>query len=190
MEKREEIVFVKKIVSGDEKAFREFYKMFFPKIYKYAYRKLQNREQAEDITSETFFKIFKHLDTYESRMNEGLDIWVYSIERNAIRDLFRKNASVKILPLEEKWGNVLLPPIDDPYIMMERKEIEEIINEELQKIPKQYREIIKLRFFKKKHIREIAATLGKNEGAIKIMQFRALSALKEKVKERIKNANQ
>ena len=190
MEKREEIIFVKKIVSGDEKAFREFYKMFFPKIYKYAYRKLQNREQAEDITSETFFKIFKHLDTYKSRMNEGLDIWVYSIERNTIRDLFRKNTGIEILPLEEKWGNVLLPPIDDPYIMIERKEIEEIINEELQKIPKQYQEIIKLRFFKKKCIREIAATLGKNEGAIKVMQFRALSALKEKVKERIKNANQ
>ncbi len=190
MKKREEIILIKKIVSGDEKAFREFYKMFFHKIYKYAYRKLQNREQAEDITSETFFKIFKHLDTYESRMNEGLDIWVYSIERNTIRDLLRKNAGVEILPLEEKWGNVLLPIIDDPYIMIERKEIEEIINEELQKIPKQYREIIDLRFFKKKRIREIAATLGKNEGAIKIMQFRALSALKEKVKERIKNANQ
>jgi len=169
LEKREEIIFVKKIVSGDEKAFREFYKMFFPKIYKYAYRKLQNREQAEDITSETFFKIFKHLNTYESRMNEGLDIWVYSIERNTIRDLFRKNAGIEILPLEEKW---------------------EIINEELQKIPKQYQEIIKLRFFKKKCIREIAATLGKNEGAIKVMQFRALSTLKERVKERIKNANQ
>jgi len=102
LEKREEIIFVKKIVSGDEKAFREFYKMFFPKIYKYAYRKLQNREQAEDITSETFFKIFKHLNTYESRMNEGLDIWVYSIERNTIRDLFRKNAGIEILPLEER----------------------------------------------------------------------------------------
>ncbi|MCD6107313.1 MAG: hypothetical protein J7J57_03815 [Caldisericaceae bacterium] len=57
-------------------------------------------------------------------------------------------------------------------------------------MPKQYQEIIKLRFFKKKCIREIAATLGKNEGAIKVMQFRALSALKERVKERIKNANQ
>jgi len=187
VKKGEEIVLIRKITSGDTEAFRKFYKMFFPKVYKYAYRKLQNREQAEDITSETFLKVLKHLKDYRSKIDSGLDIWIYSIERNSIRDWLRKNAGVEILPLEEKWGNVLNPPINDPYVMMERKEIEETVDDALKEIPEQYREIIELRFFKKKCIREIAATLGKKEGAVKVMQFRALNALKEKVKEKMKN---
>ncbi len=187
MERREEIALIRKIISKDERAFRQFYELFFPKVYRYAYRKLQNREQAEDITSETFLKVLKSLGNYESRMSGGLDIWIYSIERNCIRDWFRKNAGVEVLPLEEKWGDVLNPLIEDPYVLMERREIEKTVDEALEEIPGQYRELIELRFFKKKRIKEIAAMLGKNEGAVKVMQFRALNALKEKIKEKMES---
>lgn len=187
MNRKEEIALIKKILSKDEKAFRQFYELFFPKVYRYAYRKLQNKEQAEDITSETFLKALKNLDSYESRMNGGLDIWMYSIERNCIRDWFRKNAGVEVLPLEEKWGNVLDPLIEDPYVLIEREEIEKTVDEALKEIPAQYREVIELRFFKKKRIKEIATMLGKKEGAVKVMQFRALNALKEKIKEKMES---
>ncbi len=187
MEKREEVALIGKINSGDEEAFRQFYKLFFPKVYRYAYRKLQNREQAEDITSETFLKVLKSLSNYKSRMSGGLDIWMYSIERNCIRDWFRKNAGVEVLPLEEKWGRVLNPLIEDPYMLIEREEIEKTVDEALKEIPEQYREVIELRFFKKKHIKEIATALAKNEGAVKVMQFRALNALKEKIKEKMES---
>ena len=61
MEIKKEKELVRRIAKGDELAFDVFYKMFFSKVYKYAYRKLKNGEQAEDVTSETFFKALKGL---------------------------------------------------------------------------------------------------------------------------------
>ena len=185
MEIKKEKELVRRIAKGDELAFDVFYKMFFPKVYKYAYRKLKNREQAEDVTSETFFKALKGLKSFESRSNGGLDIWMYTIERNVIRDFFRKNLGVEILPFEEKWSKLLNPSVDDPYITIERKEIDEIIKECISKLPDQYKKVIDLRFYKEMSLKEIATSLGKTIGAVKVLQYRALKKLKDLVEEQI-----
>ena len=185
MKLEEEKKLVEKIVSGDENAFEQFYGIFFPRVYKYAYKKVRNREQAEDVTSETFLKALRGLSKFESKMDGGLDIWMYTIERNIIRDFFRKNAGIDVLPFEETWNRVLDPLIEDPYITIERKEIDETIAKCLSELPDQYRDILKMRFFKRMSLREIATSLDKTVGAVKVLQFRALRRLKKLVEEKI-----
>ncbi len=185
MKLEEEKALVEKIKNGDERAFERFYRMFFPKVYKYAYRKLKNREQAEDVTSETFFKALKSIKNFKSRENGGLDIWMYVIERNIIRDFFRKNAGVSILPLEEKWNEKLNPVVDDPYVTIEKEEIDRIVKDCLEELPVQYKNVLEMRFFKKMTLKEIATALDKSVGAVKVMQFRALKKLKELLEVRL-----
>ncbi len=174
---------VKRILNNDEVAFDLFYKRFFPKVYKYAYRRLKNREQAEDITSETFFKALKGFKKFESRTEGGLDIWMYTIERNVIRDFFRKNIGIEILPFEEVWTKTLHPSVDDPYITIERKEIEATVMRCLEQLPEQYKRVIEMRFFKNMTVKEIATAINKTGNATKVLQFRALKRLKGLVEE-------
>jgi RNA polymerase sigma-70 factor (ECF subfamily) len=178
---------VKRIVKGNESAFREFYERFFEKVYKYAYGKVKNREDAEDITEETFFKAFKGLGNFEEQFEGGLDIWMYSIERNVVRDYFRKRTGYSVLPFEEQWNAILNPPIDDPYVTAEKSEIEKIISESLQELPEQYREVINLRFFKNMSLKEIATLMKRNVGAVKVLQFRAMRKLRAIIKEKMGN---
>lgn len=178
---------VKDIVNGDENAFREFYERFFDKVYKYAYRKVKNRSDAEDITEETFLKALKGFKNFEERFEGGLDVWMYTIERNVVRDYFRRQTGFSVLPFEERWSIILNPPIDDPYVTAERAEIKEIINTSLNDLPEQYREIIEFRFFRNMSLKEIANIMGKSIGAVKVLQFRALQKLRILVKEKMEH---
>ncbi len=184
---KSDIALVKDIVNGKEGAFKEFYERFFEKVYKYAYRKVKNRSDAEDITEETFLKALKGFRNFEERFEGGLDVWMYTIERNVVRDYFRKRTGFSVLPFEERWNIILNPPIDDPYVTAEREEIKEIINASLNDLPEQYREVIELRFFKNMSLKEISGVMGKSVGAVKVLQFRAIQKLRNIVKEKMRH---
>ncbi|MGC8721096.1 MAG: RNA polymerase sigma factor [Caldisericaceae bacterium] len=179
---------VKRIKDGDEVAFRQFYERFFLRVYKYASRRVRNRESSEDITSEVFLRILKGIKNFEVRGKDSLDVWVYSIARNVVCDWFRKNAGVEVLPLEEGFIEVLAPILNDPYSTAEREEVERYIKEALSELQENYREVIEMRFYRRKKLADIAFELGKSVDAVKVMQFRALKNLKDKVEEKIKSA--
>ncbi|PIW10407.1 MAG: hypothetical protein COW37_03335, partial [Caldiserica bacterium CG17_big_fil_post_rev_8_21_14_2_50_35_7] len=100
MNKDREKKILSEILNGDEVAFDEFYEEYFPKVYKYAYKRVKSREVVEDLTSETFIKVLKGLPHFEVREYGGLDVWIYKIERNVIRDWFRRNIGKETLPFE------------------------------------------------------------------------------------------
>lgn len=178
---------VRKIRDGDEEAFKLFYREYFPRVYKYAYRRVKARELAEDLTEETFLKVLRSFKYFELKEGLTLDMWIYAIERNVVRDWFRKNAGFEILPFEEKFENKLLPILQDPYSSAENEVINDYIKESLLELPAQYREVIELRFYRRKSIKSIALELNKSEGAVKVLQFRAIKALKEKIEEKLEN---
>jgi RNA polymerase sigma-70 factor (ECF subfamily) len=187
MDKEKEKKILSGILKGNERAFDDFYEEFFPKIYKYAYKRTKSREVAEDLTSETFIKVLKGLPHFEVREYGGLDVWVYKIERNVIRDWFRRNIGRETLPFEEKWEERFFPLLNDPYIMMEASEIRDFVNCALNELPLQYKEIINLRFFERKSIKELAMILNKTEDNVKVLQFRALNALRNRLKEKLQD---
>jgi len=178
---------IERIKNGDGEAFRIFYREYFPKIYNYAYRRVKVKETAEDLTEETFFKVFKAFRTFQLKEGFTLDMWIYAVERNVVRDWFRKNVGFKILPLEERFDSAFTPLLNDPYSTAENELVGNYVKSSLKEIPERYRRIIELRFFKGKHIKEIALELKKSEGAVKVLQFRALKALKEKIEEKLRN---
>ncbi len=179
---------IEQIRNGNEEAFRAFYREYFPRVYKYAYRRVKVRELAEDLTSETFIKVMKSFEKgFELREGISLDVWVYAIERNVIRDWFRKNAGFSILPLEEKFESRFASLLEDPYSSAEKEAVNDCLKTALEEIPAQYKALIKMRFFRRMSIKEIASELGKTEGAVKVLQFRAIRALKKKVEDKIED---
>jgi RNA polymerase sigma-70 factor (ECF subfamily) len=167
-------------------AFAELYDQYYPKIFGYVLRRTANLETAQDITSETFLKALKKLWQFQWR-NISFSPWVYKIATNEVNQYFRKAEYKKSVSLEElqEQGFELLSPHDPESELIEAQEklkqhldfLE--IQERIVRLPAKYQEVIALRFFEKRQIKEIAEILGKREGTIKSLLHRAVEKLRE-----------
>ena len=170
----------------DPDAFAELYEHYYPKIFGYALRRTANLEAAQDITSETFFKALRKLWQFRWR-NTSFSSWLYKIATNEINQYFRKAEYKKSISLEElqEQGFELISPHDPESELIEAQEklkqyqdFQEI-QKKIVRLPAKYQEVIALRFFEEKQIKEIAEILGKKEGTVKSLLHRAVEKLRE-----------
>jgi RNA polymerase sigma-70 factor (ECF subfamily) len=167
-------------------AFAELYDRYYPGIFGYCLRRTANLETAQDITSETFLKALKKLWQFRWR-NVSFSSWLYKIATNEINQHFRKAGYKKSISLEElqEQGFEPISPHDPESELIEAQEQLKQYQDFLEiqgkivQLPAKYQEVITLRFFEKKQIKEIAEILGKKEGTIKSLLYRAVEKLRE-----------
>jgi len=167
-------------------AFAQLYDQYYPKIFGYVMRRTANLEAAQDITSETFFNALRKLWQFQWR-NISFSSWLYKIATNEINQYFRKAEYKKSISLEELQEQGF-EPISSHNPESELIEAQEKLKQhqdflEIQvkivRLPTKYQEVIALRFFEQKQIKEIAEILGKKEGTIKSLLHRAVEKLRE-----------
>jgi len=167
-------------------AFAKLYDQYYPKIFGYVLRRTVNLEAAQDITSETFFNALKKLWQFRWR-NISFSSWLYKIATNEINQYFRKAEYKKSISLEElqEQGFEPISPNDPESKLIEAQEklkqhqdfLE--IQVKIVRLPAKYQEVIALRFFEQKQIKEISEILGKKEGTVKSLLHRAVEKLRE-----------
>ncbi|HEU65150.1 MAG TPA: sigma-70 family RNA polymerase sigma factor [Chloroflexi bacterium] len=170
----------------DPHAFAELYDHYYSKIFGYVLRRTANLEAAQDITSETFLKALKKLWQFRWR-SVSFSSWLYKIASNEINQYFRKAEYKKSTSLEElqEQGFEPISPHDPESELIEAQEkLEQYqefldVQKKLVRLPAKYQEVIALRFFEQKQIKEIAEILGKKEGTIKSLLHRAVEKLRE-----------
>ena len=167
-------------------AFAKLYDQYYPKIFGYILRRTANLEAAQDITSETFFNALRKLWQFRWR-NISFSSWLYKIATNEINQYFRKAEYKKSVSLEELQEQGF-EPISSHNPESELIEAQENlrqhqdfleIQEKIVRLSAKYQEVIALRFFEKKQIKEIAEILRKREGTIKSLLHRAVEKLRE-----------
>jgi RNA polymerase sigma-70 factor (ECF subfamily) len=167
-------------------AFAKLYDQYYPKIFGYVLRRTANLEVAQDITSETFFNALRKLWQFQWR-NVSFSSWLYKIATNEINQYFRKAEYKKSVSLEELQEQGFEPiSTDDPESELieaqeQLKQYQDFleIQEKIVRLPAKYQEVIALRFFEQKQIKEIAEILGGKEGTIKSLLHRAVEKLRE-----------
>ena len=167
-------------------AFAKLYDHYYPKIFGYVLRRTVNLEAAQDITSETFVKALRKLWQFRWR-NVSFSAWLYKIATNEINQYFRQAEYRKSASLEElqEQGFEPMSPHDPESELVEAqeklKQYEDFleVQEKIVQLPAKYQEVITLRFFEQKQIKEIAEILGKREGTIKSLLHRAVEKLRE-----------
>ncbi len=151
----------------DPRRFAELYELHFHRVYAYVFRRVERREEAEDLTSAVFHHALAKIRDYEWR---GLPFsaWLFRIAANAITDRWKKTS---------REGN---EPVPDDLEDGSATDIEQCaaLSQLVQDLPADQRRVIELRFAEQKSIREIAQELRRTEGAIKQLQFRALKKLR------------
>ncbi len=146
-------------------------------IYRYIYGKVGNREEAEDLTSQTFVKAVRHLD--QERNPLSIQKWLLQIARTTVADYWRAHYRIPSSSLEELLNAGWEGPVDETTASWEdlaaqRMGTTERVQHILAALPNNYREVLTCRFLYNLSIKETAQRLGLTEANVKVLQFRAL----------------
>ena len=169
---------VERAQAGDAAAFGLIYDRYVDTVFRFVYFRVGNRQLAEDLTSDTFLRALKRIGSF-TWQGRDLGAWLVTIARNLVADHFKSGR----YRLEVTTGDVLDADREDrgPEGSPEAAVVDHITNVALLTAVKQLnpeqQECIVLRFLQGFSVAETAQTMGKNEGAIKALQYRAVRAL-------------
>lgn len=169
---------VERAQAGESAAFGLIYDRYVDTVFRFVYFRVGNRQLAEDLTSDTFLRALKRIGSF-TWQGRDLGAWLVTIARNLVADHFKSGR----YRLEVTTGDVLDADREDrgPEGSPEAAVVDHITNVALLTAVKQLnpeqQECIVLRFLQGFSVAETARTMGKNEGAIKALQYRAVRAL-------------
>ena len=163
---------VTQAISGDVEAFGELYTNHVTKIYRYVYYNVHDKEHAEDITQEVFLKAWKAIGSCRGK-EKTFSSWLYRIAHNLIIDKLRK--SQKQSSREAELPEDIRDTSDRMEISLEQRDLLKVIDV----LSPNQRQVIVMKFIEEMDNREIAETMGKSTGAIRILQMRALETLRK-----------
>lgn len=173
MQKEEELL-VRRAQQDEPEAFAQLFERYFDSLYRYIVLRVGNRADAEDLTQQTFLKALESIKSYSCR---GLPFssWLFRIAHNQTVDHYRKRSKEQSIPLEETRALAN----DDPASLAEQRITMAQLAEACQQLTEAQREVIYLRFSSELSVAETARTMGKREGAVKVLQHDAVRKLRK-----------
>lgn len=165
---------------GDRDAFAQLYKTHHSTVYNFILRRVKHPEQAEDLASDTFVRAIKRIGNV-TWQGKDIGAWLTAIARNITTDYFRSGRH-RLESTSEEMMDIELPDPNQRYDP-ESQTISHLTNitllNGLGHLSPDQRKCIVLRFLNGMSILETADAMGKNEGTIKALQFRAVRALQK-----------
>ncbi len=172
----------------DPSCFADLYENYFEMVYAYVARRVRNRDEAEDLTSEVFRKALASLPRFKWT-GAPFAAWLFRIASNMIADRAKRAAREGVKPrsegpdhsVRETSVSHLSDSQKSAHTSLEQVERHAQLFRLIDKLADDQRRVVLMRFAEEKSIREIAQELGRSEGAVKQLQFRALENLRRLV---------
>lgn len=160
----------------DPSRFADLYEENFDRVYAYVARRVRDRSEIEDLTSEVFRQALANIGRFEWR-GAPFAAWLFRIASNAIADYY--------LRISRERG---VPSADNPEVISADSGLDEVERRArlfrlVNRLPADQRRVVLMRFAEEKSIREIAQDLCRTEGAVKQLQFRALRSLRARLRD-------
>jgi RNA polymerase sigma-70 factor, ECF subfamily len=156
---------------GDPSRFAALYEAHFERVYAFVVRRVRDRAEAEDVTADVFHHALAHLPRFEWR-GVPFAAWLFRIATNALIDRAKRAARARAGPLDA-------PAVVSSEDIEQRAQLFRLVD----RLPASQRRVLVMRFAEEKTTREIAAALGRTEGAVKQLQLRGLQRLRAHVGE-------
>src|SRR5215471_17339321 len=162
----------------DRACFGEVYERYFGLVYGFIARRVRERALAEDLTSEVFRKALASLPRFKWT-GAPFGAWLLRIAANMIADRAKREGKLVTAPADE--GRAVLKTGEDSQASLEQAERRARLFRLVDELPRDQKRVVVLRFAEEKSIKEIALKLGRSEGAVKQLQFRALESMRARL---------
>jgi RNA polymerase sigma-70 factor (ECF subfamily) len=163
--------------AGDTEAFAALYDRYLDTVYRYVYYRVGSRQLAEDLTSETFLRALRRINTF-TWQGRDFGAWLVTIARNLVADHFKSSRfrlEITTADMVAAEGNGEVAEGPESAVM--RAYTNAALLDAVKRLNPQQQECLVLRFLQGLSVAETARAMGKNEGAIKTLQYRAIRTL-------------
>ena len=157
------------IITDIEK--EKIYRDYHGKVCGYIRSRLSSAQDAEDLTSDVFLKVYEKLDTFDET-KASLSTWIYTITRNTLTDYFRTRKVLEELPENETAGF----SVEEEVL---NAEMLETLSDALEALDERERDIIILRFYSGKTLKDISVQMGISYAYVKVLQNNAFVKIKK-----------
>ena len=171
---------VRRAQNGDLSAIRELYLRHHEQIYRFIWSRVHDPAQADDLTGEVFLRMVASLSSYQDRALP-FRAWLYRIARNLVIDDYRKDQNQVSVPLQSVTEDLV--DAETPEKITELKLKFERVQQMLESLASDQREVVELRFLAGLSLNEVALTVDKSVLAVKGLQHRGLASLRAIVEE-------
>ena len=158
----------------DRTAFGELYRLYVTRIHRYVAYQINDRVLAEDITNQVFLRAMQAIGRYQHHSVPQFNAWIFRIAKNVVVDNWR--AKRDTVPLDEALATERGETLDAHFESLARREELQVA---MQVLTEDQREVLILRFGMGMSHREVAERMDRNEEAIRALQFRAISSLRD-----------
>lgn len=174
-----------RIAQGDERAFAQLVSRYSVPVYRFLSRMLGSSEDAEDLTQETFYAVYK----YHRNLRDDVDIHPYLFtiaRRKAISHIRWRHVRRIVKPLSLEHENTVAGLSASPLDTIEQRQKERLVQDCLNRLHPDKRAAVILRYFEGCSYLEIARILNKPEGTVKSLVFRGEEELRTRIERRLK----
>ena len=169
---------IRRAQQGDADAFGVLYKEHVTAVYRYVYFRVRNVADAEDYTEQAFLNAWQALPKYQVREDKPILAWLYRIAANVIVDEKRRQKA-QLVDMESQFDlpSELESPEDETEFALQLDSVRGL----LEQLNPDYKDVLILRFLNGLDHKATAEAMGKSPGAIRVLQHRAVNALRERM---------
>ena len=167
--------YIKKILEGDSNSFGVIVERYQNMVFALALKMLKHREESEEVSQDTFIKVYKSLSKFNGESK--FSTWIYRIAYNTCLDRIKKNSKYNNdVEINDVTSNEIFQA-ENIFDSLENKERSIIIKECMDKLPEDERVIMHLFYFEELSLKEIVDIVSLNEGNVKVKLFRGRKKL-------------
>jgi RNA polymerase sigma-70 factor, ECF subfamily len=175
-EREEDAALARRAGSGEAEAFGVLYDRYVDAVYRYVFYRVRNEAEAEDVTSDVFMRALRAIPKYEPR--QAFLAWLYRIARNAVIDRSRRHAARQQVSFEDALAHPNADQIVNPDAGLLAGSDASVVRVAMQQLTPLQQEILVLRYVEGYDTKQISKLVGKRDGTIRGIEFRALTALR------------
>ena len=175
-EREEDAALARRAGSGEAEAFGVLYDRYVDAVYRYVFYRVRNEAEAEDVTSDVFMRALRAIPKYEPR--QAFLAWLYRIARNAVIDRSRRQSARQQVSFEDALAHPNADQVVNPHAGLLAGSDASVVRVAMQQLTPLQQEILVLRYVEGYDTKTISKLVGKRDGTIRGIEFRALSALR------------
>ena len=181
-EREEDADLARRAGNGEAEAFGVLYDRYVDAVYRYVFYRVRNEAEAEDVTSDVFMRALRAIPKYEPR--QAFLAWLYRIARNAVIDRGRRRAARQQVTFEDALAHPHGDQVVHPDAGLLAGSDAAAVRAAMRQLTPLQQEILVLRYVEGLDTKSIGKLVGKRDGTIRGIEFRALVALRQLIPSR------